>query len=144
MSGQFRVFAAMLVVTILAAALSGWLGVRFGMHQPQALDLDAVLHQRLALTAVQDTKIDALEESFAVRRRALQAEMRAANRDLANAITHEHTYGPDTQRAINRFHRAMTTLQEATVRHVIAMRAVLTPDQAREFDEIVAKSLIDE
>ena len=144
MRGQFRVFAGMLVVTILSAALAGWLGVRFGTRQTQEPDLDTVLHHRLELTSAQEVKIDVLETGFAARRRALQAEMRVANRDLANAITQEHAYGPDTQRAIDRFHRAMATLQQESVRHVLAMRAVLTPEQAHEFDAIIAKSLTDD
>lgn len=141
MSGQFRVFAGMLVVTIVAAALAGWLGVRFGMRQAQESNLDTLLHRQLALTAVQDARIGMLEKGFAARRKSLQAEMHAANRDLATAITKEHAYGPDAQRAIDRFHRAMITLQEDTVRHVLAMRAVLGAAQARAFDTIVVKNL---
>lgn len=134
----------MLVVTVLAAALAGWVGVHFGMRQVQEPGLDTVLHQRLDLTSAQDAKIDMLERNFAARRRTLQAQMRAANRDLASAIMREHAYGPDAKLAISRFHRAMLTLQEETIRHVLAMRAVLTPDQRHEFDAIVVKSLVDD
>jgi hypothetical protein len=35
----------------------------------------------------------------------------------------------------------MMTLQEDTIRHVLAMRAVLSPRQARVFDELVARDL---
>lgn len=134
----------MLVVTVLAAALAGWVGVHFGVQQMQESSLDTVLHQRLDLTSAQDARIELLERSFAARRRTLQAQMRAANRDLANAITRDHAYGPDAKLAIGRFHRAMLTLQEETIRHVLAMRAVLTPDQRHEFDALVVKSLVDD
>lgn len=142
MNSQWRTFLAMLVVTVVAAAFAGWAGVQYGMHQSQgAADLDTTLHRDLDLTAEQDQKIQALEQHFAAERARLQGEMTAANRDLARAITQKHAYGPEAQQAIDRFHRAMSALQEATIKHVLAMRSVLTPEQARIFDQTVVKAL---
>ena len=139
-----RTFLGMLAITIAAAALAGWLGVQYGLHQARtAPDLDQILHQRLDLSAGQDRRIEQLESAFAVQRSMLNGEMRAANRELSAAIADTHAYGPGAQHAIERFHRAMMALQEDTVRHVLSMRAVLTPDQARKFDAIVAKALTD-
>ena len=143
MTSQVRVFAIMLVVTVLAAALAGWSGVRFGVREVRELDLDTALHQRLELTEAQDTRIHVLEQAFVLKRHGLQAEMHRANSDLAYAITHEHRYGPDAKRAVARFHRAMIALQEETIRHVLAMRSVLTPQQTHAFDAIITKSLAD-
>ena len=67
--------------------------------------------------------------------------MRAANQDIGRAITVRHQYDAEAQAAIDRLHRAMMDLQGATVQHVLAMRAMLTPDQVREFDRTVNQAL---
>jgi Spy/CpxP family protein refolding chaperone len=142
MTLPLRTFIGMLALTVVAAALAGWLGVQYGIHQVQPrADLDIALHEKLSLTSDQDRKISAIERRFDGERDRLQAEMRNANRDLATSITIRHVYDVQAQQAIVRFHHAMTLLQEDTVRHVLAMRAVLTPDQAKQFDQIIAKSL---
>jgi hypothetical protein len=82
-----------------------------------------------------------MEHDFAGRRRDLEAEMEAANRDLATALTVQHAYGPDAQHAIEHFHGAMGALQEATIQHILAMRGVLTPDQAARFDNTISQAL---
>jgi Spy/CpxP family protein refolding chaperone len=132
----------MIAVTILAAALAGWLGVQYGLRHVQPRDdLDTLLHDKLSLTGEQEQKIAIIEDRFEAERGRLQAEMRSANRDLAISIARRHVYDAQTQQIVVRFHDAMTALQEDTIRHVLAMRAVLTPDQARQFDQIVEKSL---
>jgi nickel and cobalt resistance protein CnrR len=141
MRTESRTFAAMLIATVVAAGLAGWLGVEYGVHHKHGADLDSILHSELALSQDQNRQLDALEADFAVKRHIYDAEMRAANSDLAAAITRDHAYGSSEQQAIERFHKAMMALQEETVRHVLAMRGVLTPDQARTFDEIIAKNL---
>ena len=45
------------------------------------------------------------------------------------------------QAAVDRFHPAMGELQKQTILHVLAMRAVLTPEQALLFDQTVQRSL---
>ena len=67
--------------------------------------------------------------------------MRTADRDLAQAIISDRQYGPPEQQAIDRFHSAMKALQQATVIHVLAMRAALTPQQAKPFDQAVRQVL---
>lgn len=122
--------------------LGGWAGVRYGLTQPQGRPgLDEVLHHQLALSPDQNRRIEALEAAYSARRQVLNLEMRTANRELAAAIAAEHAYGPGARRAVSRFHVAMGSLQEETIRHVLAMRAVLTPGQARRFDATVSKAL---
>lgn len=133
---------AAVLLTAVGGALGGWLGVQYGLKQsrPEA-GLDEVLHHQLDLTPDQNARIKVLERDFAVRRRGLQSEMEAANRDLAAALRERHAYGPEAKQAIGRFHAAMGELQEATILHVLAMRAVLTPDQAVRFDRTVSDTL---
>jgi Spy/CpxP family protein refolding chaperone len=140
MSTQTRVFALMLLITAITAAFAGWVGVQYGMRRTQN-DLDTVMHERLHLTPVEEMKIAALEKGYGQRRAALQAQMDAANRDLADVITHDHTFGTPEAGAVNRFHDAMKILQIETIKHVLAMRAVLTPHQAEAFDALVAEDL---
>lgn len=141
MTLQARTFVVMLLATVLAAGLAGWLGVQYGIRQTRAPDLDTLLHRELALSPDQDRKIEGLEKRFAEQRRIYGGEMHAANRDLAAAITREHAYGPAAQAAIERFHKAMMALQEESVRHVLAMREVMTPEQAKTFDVLITKNL---
>jgi Heavy-metal resistance len=142
MMSQGRTFIVMLLLTVIASGLAGWGGVEYGLHRSVAsTDLDVVLHRDLDLSSEQERKMEALEADFSKDRRSLQTEMRAANRNLARVIVDEHVYGPNASRAIERFHTAMASLQEKTVRHILEMRAVLSPSQAKRFDETIEKSL---
>ena len=138
-----RTALGVVVLTMLAAVAGGWIGVRYGMHQAERgrPTLDEVVHRRLELTSAQRQQIAALEAAFAKRQAALEADMRAADRDLARASLTEHCYGPAAQLAIDRFHAAMKELQQGTIVHVLAMRAVLTPEQAKQFDKTVTQAL---
>lgn len=137
-----RIAMLMVVVTILAGACGGWLGVRYGLRQARTADgLDELVHAQLHLSSDQEHRLAGIEASFAQQRIAPEREMRLANRELATAVFSEHRYGVAAQRAIEHFHRAMQTLQEATIQHVLAMRSVLTPAQAQQFDRSIAEAL---
>ena len=142
MNRQVGLIAALVILTAIAGMVGGWFGVRYGLTQARpAPALDEMLHRNLHLSSFQDRQIGKLEADFAHRRQALDGEMRAANRDLARAIATEHAYGPDAERAIGRFHAAMGELQKETVVHIMAMRQMLTADQAAQFDKSVTESL---
>ena len=132
-----------LIVTALIAFAAGLGGVWVGMHvfHQSTPGLHDIVHERLDLTAEQLGRIETIEADFATRRQALELEMRAANADLAAAIRAEHGYGPGVTAAIERFHHAMGELQSETIRHVFAMREVLTQDQQAIFDATVVESL---
>lgn len=141
--------ARSLLVTLVLAALAAGVGVWGGsqyvlarMHR--APSLHAILHEKLRLTAEQQARIAGLERDHAAKREALEAEMRAANAELAQAYQESHAYTPKVEAAIDRFHRAMDALQKETMLHVLAMRQVLTPAQTAQFDETVVKSLTDQ
>ena len=132
-------------ITIAIALIAGFGGVWLGMtvfdrnmHQP---NLHELIHHKLHLTADQERRIAALESNFAVRRRTLEIEMRAANVELASAIREEHGYGPRVTAAVDRFHHAMGQLQTEMIQHVFAMRDVLTPEQKSRFDDTVVAAL---
>jgi len=127
------------------AFLAGITGVLAGRSlipsQPQSSELHQVLHHQLKLDAGQEARLEAIEQQFAVRRRALELELRAANARLADAIQAEHGNGPRVAAAVDASHVAMGELQKATLAHIFAMRQILRPDQAATFDRAVVKAL---
>lgn len=133
------------LLTAAAGALGGWLGVRYGIESShQRSGLDDLVHRSLVLTDSQHRAITEIEAHYAGRRKTLEGEMRAANRDLAAAIRSELEYGPRSKAAISRFHAAESDLQQETVQHILAMRRLLNPDQARKFEQEVSSALMAE
>lgn len=138
----YRTIGLTVVLSVIAAAVGVWGGAKYVQSgMPHAPSLHETLHGRLHLSPDQRSRIAVLERDHATRRLALMAEMRAANAELAQAYQESHAYTPKVQTAIDRFHRAMDALQKETMIHVIAMRSVLTPEQAAVFDDTVVKSL---
>jgi len=142
MTSLARTSAVIIALTLVTGTVGGWLGVRYGLRSAQAPQgLDELIHQRLQLSTSQDGQLHQLEADYAARRVEFEQQMRAANLDIGRAITVRHRYDADAQAAIDRLHQAMIGLQAVTVQHVLAMRALLTPDQARQFDQTVNQAL---
>ena len=134
-----------LVLSTAGAGLGAWGGAEYVIHRMRRpASLHEVVHDQLHLSADQKARMDGIERDHAARQKALEAEMRAANADLAQAFQEQHAYTPRMQAAIDRFHRAMSALQKETMLHVLAMRAILTPQQTPQFDESIVKSLTTE
>lgn len=132
----------MALIAFVAAIAGVIVGRVYVTHQaPVETELHRMLHQQLELDASQAERIEAIEARFAVRRQALELQLRADNAHLADAIEAEHGYGPRVQAAIDHSHQAMGALQKETLEHVFAMRSVLRPDQAVRFDRAVVKAL---
>jgi hypothetical protein len=137
-----RLIVLTLLLSLLAAALGVWGGALYVQARLQRQPaVHQILHQRLHLTAEQNLRVERLERDYAAKRRALEAEMHAANVEMAQAYGASHAWTPQTQAALDRFHHAMEALQKETLLHVLAMRGVLTTDQTSEFDDTVVKSL---
>jgi Spy/CpxP family protein refolding chaperone len=134
-----------LILSAIGAALGGWGGVEYVIHRSHGpTPLHELGHEKLHLTANQESQIAVFERDHSARRLALEAEMRAANAELAQAFQEQHAYTPKVQAAIDRFHHAMGESQKETIEHVLAMRSVLTPQQAAQFDDTVVRSLTEE
>jgi Spy/CpxP family protein refolding chaperone len=137
-----RSIALTLILSLVLGGLGAWAGAQYVVRRMHAAaPLHELVHEKLHLTPAQQQRIEGLEARHEARRRELQAEMRAANLDLAQAIQAQHAYTPQVQAAVDRFHHAMGELQKETILHVLAMRAELTPQQAAQFDATVSKSL---
>jgi len=138
-----------LVITVVLAVLAAGVGASLCAyyvisHQTTGPSLHDMVHRDLDLTPEQTRKLDIIEEKYAVQRRMLEADVRAANRELADAIREGHKDSPKVEAAIDHLHMAMGALQKATIAHVFDMRAVLTPQQAKAFDAEVIAALTQE
>jgi hypothetical protein len=139
-------FGRRIILVAVVAFLAALAGVLIGRsiseaRSEQATALHELLHEQLDLDPQQRASIASLEERFAVRRRALELEIRADNARLAAAIQAEHGYGPRVTAEVDRSHRVMGDLQKETLAHIFAMRAVLRPDQQQRFDQAVVEAL---
>ncbi len=134
---------ALIALIAFAAAVAGvYAAQTFGEHSRRSeSELHGFLHNELKLDADQEAKIEAIEARFAVRKQALESDMRAANARLADAIEVEHGYGPKVTAAVDHVHHVMGNMQKETLEHLFEMRAVMNPDQARRFDQTVVKAL---
>ena len=131
-----------LLLTAIVGAFGVWVGTQYGVYSShERTGLHDLLHTKLDLSSDQIRRIEEMEERFAVTRKTREAEMRAANQELADAIAIDHSYGPKAQQAISRFHAAEAQLQEETVKHVLGMRTVLTQKQIGKFDHAVREAL---
>lgn len=143
MSPGLRNVLVTVALVFLAAWAGAWICTQFADRQGERRSLHEMVHKDLSLTTEQDRRLDAIERAYAPKRRALEAEIVAANRELAVAIQASHQDSPAVQAAIDRVHGAMGALQKATIGHVFAMRAVLSKEQAVKFDAEVAEALTD-
>ena len=135
----------LLLIAIVAflASLCGVFAARhfFAAERQSETEVHKLLHENLKLSPEQHAKIEALEKQHAIRKRAMELEMRAANARLAAAIDAEHGYGTQVTAAVDHIHHVMGEMQKETLQHLFAMRSTLTPVQARTFDATVTKAL---
>lgn len=135
-------FALAMILAFGSAVGGAFIGRTFiNPPPPVESELHQVLHQQLDLSPAQNAKVETIEGQFAIRKQALELELRSDNAQLASAIETEHGYGPQVGAAVDRSHKAMGELQKATLEHIFAMRNVLRPDQAAKFDAAIVKAL---
>lgn len=136
----------LLVLAALVGFGAGLGGVLVGASltraDPHRDTLDAAVHRELDLTPEQDRRLEAIEAGYAARKATLDAELRAAARDIAAAVAEDHAQSERLSQAIERFHNAMGQTQRDAIAHVFEMRAVLDPDQQARFDMIVREELL--
>jgi Spy/CpxP family protein refolding chaperone len=142
MPRAWRTILITAAVAFVSAALGVYVGLALGSNSARRASLDDVMHRELDLSTTQDAAIEEIEARYAARKSALEGEMRRATRDIAAAVSEDASYSPRVRSAVDRFHTTMGELQHATIEHVFEMRAVLTPDQQRKFDEIVRSELL--
>lgn len=68
-----------LILSLVAAALGAWAGANILAREEVRPSLHEFVHGELDLTAAQHAQLEGLEQDFARRRSAREAELRAAN-----------------------------------------------------------------
>ncbi len=135
--------------TLLVAFVAAVIGVLAGRsflerQHPTAHDIHTFIHDQLDLNGEQKQRLGEIERQFAVRRAALESELRRNNAVLAEAIAAEKAAGPRVNAGADRCHDVMGRLQKETLAHIFAMRQLLRPDQAQKFDQAVVKALTED
>ena len=135
--------AGFFVAVIAVAAFSSFLTMRWVEARHAAVDPHEWLHSELNITAEQHEALAPLETKFAQRNRVLREQMRAANHELAVAIGRGQANSPEIAAAIGKIHQHMGELQNASIEHLFAMRATLTPAQSATLLRLAQQSLDD-
>lgn len=141
MRNGWRAIVLTAVLAAVASAAGTWIGASWVMSRGEPASLHDMVHDELELSADQHARIEVIEARFAAIRPGLEAEVRAANLELARAIEQSDGDGPLVQAAVDHFHVAMGALQKATIAHVFEMRSVLTPAQAAVFNDRIVEAL---
>lgn len=133
--------------TFLLAFVAALIGVVAGRallepKNPPGTDIHAFILDQLNLDSAQKHELEKIERQFASRRTGIEADLRAQNALLADAIAAEQGGGPRVNAAIDRSHEAIGPLEKETLARVFAMRQLLRPDQAQKLDQAVVKALV--
>ena len=134
--------AALLVVVAFVAVGACFVTFRFLVPlRVNSVPTHEWIHQQLNLTADQVIALEPIEEQFQHRKHELLAQIRTANKELAEAIKEDRVYSTRVSAAIEKIHRAQGDLQEATLQHVFSMKATLTPEQYKKLLDLTAAAL---
>jgi len=85
--------------------------------------------------------LQAKEQLFATRRGEIEARLRIANRQLADAIAADPKWNPQVERASREVERAAGDLQRITLEHVFEMREGLKPEHRPAYDKALLEAL---
>ena len=135
-----------LLVSTVAGALIGVV-LAFGLAvywharlHPES-DLHAMLHAAVPLDAHEKAALDDKEKAFAARRAAIEAQLRAANIRLADAIAADPRWSAEVEAATRQVEQAAAELQRATLVHIFEMRSGLEPRHRAAYDRVLVEAL---
>jgi hypothetical protein len=107
----------------------------------QETDLHERLHEAVPLDANETQVLAEREKAFQQRRAEIEAQLRAANGQLADAIARNPAWSPEVEQATQQVERAAAELQRATLVHVFEMREGLKPEHRPAYDRVLIESL---
>lgn len=137
----YRDLRLSLIVAVLAFGACWMVGNSFMGHRQTTYDPHQWLHEQLNITSEQDTKLEPIEAKFAKRKRALEAEIHKANRELATAINEDGNYSVRVKQSVDKIQAAMGELQKVTLEHLFEMHSVLTPEQRTKLNSLTTDAL---
>jgi hypothetical protein len=132
------------VLSFLAGVAGVWVGLKsLPNGGSNTVSLHEKIHHEFILNAAQKTALHALEAQYASSQKKYIKDLKAANFELATAIKAHHDLSPEVVLAEQKYLKVLGAFQTETLRHIFAMRAILSPEQAQKFDDIVLRSLHD-
>ncbi len=134
---------SMLVVVFFVAAAASIisLGIYAKRSAAPHHDAHAWIHSQLALTEEQEKALEPIEKKYREESQRLEGEMQAENAELAQVILQDRKDSERVRAIIEKIHQSMGELQNVTIGHVFAMRAVLTSDQYDKLLKLTADAL---
>ncbi len=131
---------------LIAIAAVAALAAYATLHWSHRVTADEVtshewLHHELNLTDAQLKALEPIEANFGERQRQLSEALHDANRQLARAMAEDKAYTPRVTAAVEQVHHCMGDLQKASIEHIFAMRAVLSPEQGDRLLILAQKAL---
>ncbi len=134
------------ILFLVAIAAVAALAAYATMHWTHRVTADEVtshewLHHELNLTEAQLKALEPIEAKFGDRQRQLAEALHVANRQLARAMAEDKAYTPRVAAAVEHVHHRMGDLQKASIEHVFAMRAELSPEQGDKLLVLAQKAL---
>jgi len=139
--------AALFIVVVLVVAFSGlFLGQRLMHDKMQHTYADAsgwhaALHKELQLTAEQEPHFKAIEKEYLQSKLQLKELMRRANMKLADVFKEDKAYTVRVQDAVDEVHRVMGEMQKQTIKHLLAIRPLLTEGQNEQLEQLITNAL---
>ncbi|UPG94301.1 periplasmic heavy metal sensor [Luteibacter aegosomatissinici] len=135
-----------LPLATLAGALIGMAGalaLAWGWHafHGDQTELHALLHKAVPLDPDEQRQLDEKERQFVLRRSAIEARLRVANGQLANAIASDPEWSPKVEAASREVEQAAGDLQRITLEHIFEMRAGLKPEHRDAYDKVLVEAL---
>ena len=131
-----------LVAIAAVAALAAYATMRWSRHvTADEVTSHEWLHHELNLTEAQLKTLEPIEAKFGERQRQLAAALHEANRQLARVMAEDKAYTPRVAAAVEHVHHRMGDLQKASIEHVFAMRAELSPEQGDKLLALAQKAL---
>lgn len=142
MTPRLKRLAFATVFGALAGTLVAAAGVmlRHSASHPET-DLHGMLHHAVPLDSNEASVLETRERAFAARRAEIEARLRSANGELADAIAREPSWSPAVEQATQQVEKAAGDLQRATLVHVFEMRAGLKPEHRAAYDRVLIESL---
>jgi Spy/CpxP family protein refolding chaperone len=133
----------LLVLVALVASLACWTTSHLFLVKSTAPagDFHHWLHTQLGITPDQDKDLEQEESRFATQRKELIAEIQKDNADLATVIAQDREYSPRVMAAVEEAHHAQSMLEEATLKHIFAMKPILTPAQFDKLLQLTSETL---
>jgi nickel and cobalt resistance protein CnrR len=125
---------------LLAASLAAnvVLGMTLAHRGGSALPGEPLIFSRVQLDADQRARISSLRSELLARRQENQRTLMQLRRQLAEAIGHDPEDRAAVDATLRQIAGSQARFQAAVVDHVLAVRAVLRPDQRPAFEDIIA------